>query len=245
MKNTVTIVTGAASGMGREIAKQAAALGSYVIATDRDEKGLAQTQAMIEASIGQSEIHVLDVANAKAIQDFALEIIPTLGNRKLNLVNNAGVGLASGSFENTSLEDFEWLLSINLWGVIRMTKVFLPYMIQHNTGHILNVSSVFGLAGVANQSAYCTSKFGVKGFTETLRMELLNTGIKTTVVHPGGITTSIARNSRVSGGITIEEHKEGADTFEKNTLTTASEAARQMIEAIVKQKPRLAKMADR
>ncbi len=239
MKNTITIITGAASGIGRELAKQAAALGSYVMATDLNESGLAETKAMILAENNQVETHILDVSKPDAVVNFARLVLPKLQNKKLHLINNAGVALASGNFAETSLNDFEWLLNINLWGVIRMTKEFLPYMLGQNAGHIVNISSVFGLAGVAEQSAYCTAKFGVRGFTETLRMELMDTNVKTTVVHPGGISTDIAKNAKLGGKITPQEKEEGTEAFAKNTPTSAQEAARQILGAIIKQKPRL------
>ncbi len=225
--NAVALITGAASGIGRSLVIQAVNKGAYVIATDRNEKGLADTAGLTKAD--RVETHSLDVADPDAILAFAEKIIPTLAGRRLLLVNNAGVALASGPFADTTLDEFEWLLSINLWGVIRMTKAFLPYLLEHK-GHIVNVSSVFGLAGVMNQSAYCTAKFGVRGFTETLRMELMDTGIGVTTVHPGGIDTNIARNARLgaSGLVTEAMRKKGAVSFEKAAKTTAHEAARQI-----------------
>jgi NADP-dependent 3-hydroxy acid dehydrogenase YdfG len=238
LNNHVIIVTGAASGIGQQVAIQAAERGALVIATDINTEGLNNTQKSI--ADGQCMTFVLDVANAEAIENFAQKIIPMLQNRPLVLVNNAGVALNTGDFLSTSMADFEWLLSINLWGVIRMTKAFLPYMVAQNAGHIVNISSVFGLAGVARQSAYCTAKFGVRGFTETLRMELYDTPIKTTCVHPGGIKTNIARAARVGGSVSPQEHLQNADMFEdKLTPTLPSEAARQILEAVRTQKQKL------
>ncbi len=235
MKNTITIVTGAASGIGRATALEAARRGSRVIATDLNQKGLSET-----ASLWQGiETASLDVADSAAITAFAEKIIPTLGGKKLVLVNNAGVGLASGPFAETSLEDFEWLLSINLWGVIRMTKAFLPYMLQHDTGHVVNISSVFGLGGVAHQSAYCTAKFGVRGFTETLRMELMSSGVKTTVVHPGGVRTNIAAGARIGGKQTPEIRDKQAFVFQKTSPTSPESAANQILDAVKNGKARL------
>lgn len=240
MHNTITIVTGSASGIGRHVAIQAAQRGSQVIATDVNRKGLVETESLAKSNGQPITIEPLDVSNAEAIQTFADGVIPTLQGRKLFLVNNAGVALASGSFATTPLTDFEWLLSINLWGVVRMTKAFLPYLLERNEGHIVNLSSIFGLAGAMNQSAYCTAKFGVHGFNEVLRMELLDTGVKVTSVHPGGIKTNIARNARLTGSAISEaDHIKSYTTFEKVSRTHPEEAARQILDAAVKGQAKL------
>jgi NAD(P)-dependent dehydrogenase (short-subunit alcohol dehydrogenase family) len=237
LTNSVTLITGAASGIGRALAIQAAQKGTSVIATDVNTTGLAETAQLAG---GKLETHRLDVSDADAIVAFAQQIIPTLNNRRLILVNNAGVGLASGPFSATSLEDFDWLLSINLFGVIRMTKAFLPYLLQTG-GHLVNVSSVFGFAGIQHQSAYCTAKFGVRGFTETLRMELMDTKVGVTCVHPGGIDTNIARASRIGQGgfVTEAMHKQGAVSFQKAAITTPDEAARQIWSGVERGKTRV------
>lgn len=239
-KGSVTLITGAASGMGRYLAIQAAQRGAHVIATDVNAAGLEETRAMAQ-SAGQSiETKVLDVADKEAIKTFAQSVTPTFNNRKLILINNAGVALLSGTFEHTPIEDFEWLININLWGVIRMTKAFYPYLIARNEGHIVNLSSVFGLAGVANNSAYCTAKFGVRGFTETIRMELKGTGVNTTCVHPGGIKTNIAKNAPAKGDFVTEEiRKEAVSRFNKVAMTTAEDAARQILDAVEKKQEKL------
>jgi NAD(P)-dependent dehydrogenase (short-subunit alcohol dehydrogenase family) len=238
--NCVLIVTGAASGIGRHVALQAARHSALVIAADINNLALAETKSIgIDEGL-QMEVHELDVADKKAINDFAKMIIPQLKGRKLILVNNAGVGLFSGSFNNTDQDDFEWLININLWGVIRMTKAFYPYFMQHNNGHIVNLSSVFGLGGFANQTAYCTAKFGVRGFTEALRMELVGTGIYTTCVHPGGIKTNIMRAATPKGaGLTADMHVKAIADFEKIAMTTPEKAAELILEAVKRKQPRL------
>lgn len=247
-QNAVVLITGAGSGIGRQLTIQAAQLGATVIATDVNEAGLAETGQLAGGQLSSSNVITarLDVADADAISRFAAETIPTLDGRRLILVNNAGVALGSGPFSETDLTDFEWLLSINLWGVVRMTKAFLPYMIAQNrnggpSGHIVNLSSVFGLAGVMNQSAYCTAKFGVRGFSDVLRMELLGTGIGVTCVHPGGIKTNIADNARrgTGGFVTDAMHRQGALSFEKAARTTAEEAARQIWNGVARRKARV------
>ncbi len=235
---TVALITGAGSGIGRSLAIQAARRGLSVIATDINQTGLAETNQLAG---GKLETHRLDVSNPDDITAFTGQIIPTLHNRPLILVNNAGVALAAGTFWETTETDFDWLLSINLFGVIRMTRAFLPYMVQTNSGHLVNVSSVFGFAGVLNQSAYCTAKFGVRGFTETLRMELLDTGVGVTCVHPGGIDTNIARDSRIGAGGLVTEamHKKAAESFKKAAITTPDEAARQIWDGVEKRRMRV------
>ncbi|MEN9610632.1 MAG: hypothetical protein RLZZ628_1446 [Bacteroidota bacterium] len=239
-KDSVVVITGAASGMGQQMAVQAAQRGGFVIGTDVNEKGLKETQAMAQNAGCSITIQRLDVSNPAAIQDFADKILPTLNNRPLILINNAGIGLTSGNFNDTHLNDFENLMNINLWGVIRMTKAFYPYFIAQNQGYIVNLSSVFGLGGTMFQAAYSTAKAGVKGFTEALRMELLDTNIKTLVVHPGGIKTNIARNAPPKGSvITPAMHEVAIKQFDKNAQTTSEAAAKQILDAIEKNKERL------
>ncbi|CCH00158.1 short-chain dehydrogenase/reductase SDR [Fibrella aestuarina BUZ 2] len=238
------LITGAGSGIGRELARQAVERGAIVIATDINEATLAETNQLAG---GRLATYLLDVGDAAAIQAFAERVIPTLNPASpLILVNNAGVALASGPFAQTDLVDFEWLLSINLMGVIRMTKAFLPFMQQHNRGQIVNLSSVFGLAGVENQSAYCTAKFGVRGFSDVLRMELLDTGIGVTCVHPGGIKTNIAASARLGQGgfVTEAMHKQGTASFAEAAKTTPQQAASIILDGVARRKARVLIGAD-
>lgn len=237
------LITGAGSGIGRQLTIQAAATGAPVIATDINIDGLAETARLADGTV---TTHQLDVSDAAAIRQFATDTIPTLNGRPLLLVNNAGVALASGPFSTTELDDFEWLLNINLWGVIRMTKAFLPYMIEQNAGHIVNLSSVFGLAGVMNQSAYCTAKFGVRGFSDVLRMELLDTPIQVTCVHPGGIKTNIAASARqgINTPVTDDMKRRIVSSFERAARTTPDEAARQIWRGVEQNKARVLIGAD-
>ncbi|GEO10134.1 SDR family NAD(P)-dependent oxidoreductase [Segetibacter aerophilus] len=238
--NCVVVVTGAASGIGRQLALQAADRGAFVIAADINAVPLEETKQLGARKGLQMEVHVLDVADKKAVYEFAELIIPQLKGRKLILINNAGVGLFSGNFHHTNQDDFEWLMNINLWGVIRMTKAFYPYFMERNEGHIVNLSSVFGLGGFANQTAYCTAKFGVRGFTEALRMELMGTNIYTTTVHPGGIKTNIMRAAKPKGTFLTEEmHAKATADFDKIAMTTPERAAHLILEAVRRKKLRL------
>jgi short-subunit dehydrogenase len=154
------------------------------------------------------------------------------------LINNAGVGLL-GTFEQISLEDFEWLMSINFWGVIYGCKTFLPVLRQQETAHIVNISSVFGIIAPPEQTAYCASKFAVRGFTESLRHELEETNVRVSSVHPGGIKTNIARNSRL-GAFAPEEYKtQGAKFFDQVAQTSAEKAAEVIVRGIKSENPRI------
>jgi butyryl-CoA dehydrogenase len=238
--NTVVVITGAASGIGRALTLHAASRGAAVIATDNNGALLEETRSLAHAQGYNITATLLDVADADAIVPFAQEVIRQLQNRKLVLINNAGVALLSGTFADTDLADFDWLLQINLWGAIRLTKAFYPYLLQQNKGHIVNISSVFGLVGIMHQSAYCTAKFAVRGFTETLRMELAGTGIGTTVVHPGGVNTNIVRHSRVNQNITTPDvHQQSITRFAQKAITTPENAAKQILDAVERKKTRL------
>ncbi|MDB5228946.1 MAG: Short-chain dehydrogenase [Bacteroidota bacterium] len=235
--DSLFIVTGAASGIGRALAIKAAKEGAKVIACDINENSLDETMSIIS---GSAEKYVLDISQLEHINIFASEILAKYPQQNIILVNNAGVALTSGTFAETSLEDFEWLMNINLWGAIRMTKAFLPEMIKNNSGHIVNVSSIFGVAGMPNNSAYCTAKFGVKGFSDVLKSELLGSNIRISSVHPGGIKTNIARDSRISSSQNIDEVKAMISKFEKVALKMPPEQAADVIlNGIKKNKPRI------
>lgn len=237
IKGSLFIITGAGSGIGQALTIKAIEEGAKVIASDVNEKGLDET---ITLTSGRAEKYLLDVANHEAIKTFAMDIIQKHPNDTIILVNNAGVGLASGNFTETPLDDFEWLMNINLYGVIRLCKAFLPHLLQQNKGHIINVSSVFGLAAMPNQSAYSTAKFGVKGFSDVLKAELLGTNVKISSVHPGGIKTKIAKNSRITATQDYETAKATMAKFEKVALKMPpTKAAEVIIDGIKKNKSRI------
>jgi butyryl-CoA dehydrogenase len=237
IKDSVFIVTGAASGIGRALAIQAADAGAIVIATDINETGLSETASLTSGTI---EKYMLDVTDPEQIQVFANETIKKYFHERFILVNNAGVALFSGSFLETSLTDFEWLLNINLWGVVRMTKAFLRHLVKQNQGHIVNISSVLGITGMPENSAYSTAKFGVKGFSDVLKFELLRTNVKISTVHPGGIKTGIARNSRLGGKKSNAEARKSIENFERSVLKMSPErAAAIILEGIEKDRQRI------
>jgi short-subunit dehydrogenase len=240
IKDSFLIVTGAASGMGREIAIQAAQKGATVIGTDINAAELNETAQLVTQKGLNMEIRVFDVGKADEISAFATEMLTKIQDKKLILINNAGIALCAGRFQDTPIEEFERLLDINLYGVVRMTKAFYPYLMSAGAGHIVNLSSSFGFVGIDGQSAYCTSKFGVRGFTETLRMELQDSNIKTTSVHPGGVKTNIMRKSLPVGEfITNEIYTEKVKEFDNIAHTSAEKAATQILNAIEKNQQRL------
>jgi NAD(P)-dependent dehydrogenase (short-subunit alcohol dehydrogenase family) len=191
------VVTGAAGGIGRAIVVSLARRGCNLVLSDIDETGLEETRRLIGSGVAVS-CHCLDVADSAAVATFPAAVSARHGAVHL-LVNNAGVALG-GTFEQISADDFEWLFAINFWGVVRMTRAFLPLLKASGSGQLVNLSSLFGLIAPPGQSAYAASKFAVRGFSEALRHELEPEGIGVTVVHPGGVATAITRNARKAPG---------------------------------------------
>jgi NADP-dependent 3-hydroxy acid dehydrogenase YdfG len=217
------MITGAASGIGRALAIRLARLGSPVAIADIDETGLKRTAAALP---GDNLTRVLDVADAADYKRFAAEVRAWLPAPLAAAFNNAGVAV-SATIKDAVPEDDDWLLSINLHGVINGTRAFLPILLEQDYGVIVNTSSVFGLIGVPHNSAYCASKFAVRGFTDSLRQELRGTGVSAVNIHPGGVTTNIARNARIRQdpeGLG-RTHDELAAAFEAITMTSPDKAA--------------------
>ena len=236
--NSVAVITGAASGIGRALAIRLAneKIAGIAVA-DVNENDLRETAATITKLNVPVSTHIVDVSKLEEIEKLKDEILRR-HHRATHLINNAGVGVL-GTFEQISLTDFEWLMSINFWGVVYGTKVFLPILKQQEKAHIINLSSVFGLVAPPEQTAYCASKFAVRGFTESLRHELEDTNVRVSCVHPGGIKTNIARNSRV-GADTPEEFKtQGVKFFDKVAQTTAEQAAEIIVRGINSENPRI------
>ncbi|MGI9439553.1 MAG: SDR family NAD(P)-dependent oxidoreductase, partial [Parvibaculales bacterium] len=196
MKNfqdKICVVTGAASGIGAACARELARRGAYVVATDIRADMLDETLTSIKENGGRGESHIVDVADRDAMFALAERVINTQGRVDL-VLNNAGVAHGAEVAELT-LDNFNWVMDIDFWGVVHGTQAFLPHMIAANSGHIANVSSVFGLFCVPTQAAYNAAKFAVLGFTDALRHEMKqgNTNIGVSCIHPGGIRTNIVR----------------------------------------------------
>src|SRR6059058_2909261 len=222
------MITGAASGIGRSLARRLSGLGSPVAIAAIDEAGLKETARTLP---GPVLVRVLDVRDAADQRRFAAEVLqwlPSLADRAplAAVFNNAGVAVAS-SVLDADPDDDEWLRQINFDGVVNGTRAFLPILVEQDLGVIVNTSSVFGLVGMPYQSAYCASKFAVRGFTDSLRQELRGTGVRAVTVHPGGIKTNIARSARVRKDPTgLGRSKEQmAAQFEAITLTSPDKAA--------------------
>ena len=246
MKNlngSVAAVTGAGSGIGRGLAMNLAKEGCSLALADIDEEGLKQTADQVAELMGGNGLkvttHMVDVADREQVYCFADDVVGA--HEKVNIIiNNAGVGVAE-TLEDLTYEDFDWLLGINLWGVIYGSKAFLPYLKQQSEGHIVNISSVNGLATNRNNGPYCTSKFAVRGFSLTLCQELKDTGVRVSCVHPGGIETNIVRNTRfIKASDPDMQHDEVTEYFDtKMARTSADKAARIIIKGIKKNKSRI------
>ena len=234
------VVTGAASGIGRALAVALSNRGANLAISDVNAVGLDETVSLCSGGAGKVVGYQLDVADRAAVLAHADEVASTFGGVHL-VVNNAGVAVA-GTIEETTFEDFDWLLGINLNGVINGTKAFLPHLIASGDGHVVNISSVFGLIAPAFNGAYSTAKFGVRGFTEVLRQEMRIQGHPVAVhcVHPGGIRTNIARNARVkpSAVDNRSERDLGAD-FDRIARTTPDKAAATILAGVDRDKARI------
>lgn len=233
-EDKVAAITGAASGMGRSVALELARRRCHLALADVDADGMAETARRARARGVTVTTQRVDVAQRHAVDTWADGVVADHG--RVNLIfNNAGVALGA-TVEHMSYTDLEWLMGINFWGVVYGTKAFLPHLKAAGEGHVINISSVFGLAGIPTQSAYNASKFAVRGFTEALRLELDHEGggVSATAIHPGGIKTNIARNARVDpsvAGLGADPTEAGRD-FEKAFRTTPEDAATTIIRAV-------------
>jgi butyryl-CoA dehydrogenase len=237
----VAAITGAGSGIGRVLALELANRGTHLALADIDEAGLAETVSRAEGRGVKVTATRLDVADRDAVFAWADQVVDEHGHIDL-VVNNAGVALGA-TIEAMEYEDFEWLMNINFWGVVHGTKAFLPKLEADGGGHIVNLSSVFGLVSIPTQSAYNASKFGVRGFTDALRMELEIAGspVSCTTVHPGGIKTNIARSARMHDSVRAYTGGQGGvgDDFDKLARTTPEKAALTILAAVEKNKRRV------
>jgi NAD(P)-dependent dehydrogenase (short-subunit alcohol dehydrogenase family) len=235
IRDAVAVVTGAGSGIGRALAVDLARRGAKLALADVDAAGLEETRQMLGAV--QAKSYTVDVSNAAAMAEFAARVEKDFGGASL-LINNAGVALF-GTFAEVSLADMDWLIRINFWGVIHGCKFFLPLLERQPEAHIVNVSSVFGLIGPPGQTAYCSAKFAVRGFSECLREELRETRIHVTCVHPAGINTRIAINARAGAGTRPGEKAEALKRFGKMLAIPPEVAARTIVEGVLRNRDRV------
>jgi short-subunit dehydrogenase len=234
-------VTGAASGIGRALALELAARGCDLALADRDEAGLQSVATEIaSAHLRKVSTHRVDVGEPAQIAEFAAAA--SAAHPKLNIViNNAGVALL-GQFGEIEQAQMDWLFNINFWGTVHGTRAFLPILSKQPEAHIVNLSSIFGIIAPPGQSAYAAAKFAVRGFSESVRHELAVAGspVRLSVVHPGGVATAIARNSRTGVGVTDNARRsQSIERFENAAKTTPRDAALRIIKGIERNEPRI------
>jgi len=233
-RGKVSVITGAASGIGRELARQLAARGARLAISDVEMAGLTDTAR----ACGGAEVRTyrVDVASRAEVFGHADAVARDFGTAHF-VFNNAGVSLGA-TVEHATIEEIEWQLGINLWGVIYGTKAFLPMLLAQREGHIVNISSAFGLVAVFGQGAYNISKFGVRALTECLWWELEGTGVRATSVHPGGIRTNIAKAARM-GAHTTEVEESLRPLVDKLLSTPPADCARDILDGVAKGKRRI------
>ncbi|MFT5716544.1 MAG: short-subunit dehydrogenase [Oleiphilaceae bacterium] len=242
LNNKVAAITGAGSGIGQALAINLAEKGCHLALSDIDKKGLADTFTYLKPYKVKVTQQILDVSDKQAVYEWADQVVEDHG--QVNLIfNNAGVAL-SGTVDSLSLEDYEWVMNINFWGVVYGTKAFLPYLETSGEGHIVNISSVFGITSQPLMSGYNASKFAVRGFTESLRqdLEITNSNVSTTCIHPGGIKTNIAKCGRMDSSVEkiIGTTKEKSLVeFERMFLNTADRAAKTILKGVCKNERRV------
>jgi len=239
IRGSAAAVTGAAGGIGRALALGLAARGVDLALADRDEAGLASVAAEI-GSKQKVSTHRVDVGEPADIAAFAQAAIAAHPSLNI-LINNAGVALM-GSFTEIDQSQMDWLMNINFWGTVHATRAFLPHLETRPEAHIVNLSSIFGIIAPPGQTAYCASKFAVRGFSESLRHELqiAKSPVRLSVVHPGGIATNIARNARSGSLITDNARRaEAIDRFDKVAKKSPGAAAARIIEGVERNEPRI------
>lgn len=234
-RDKVCVITGAGSGIGRGLALELAGRGARLALSDIDPaRAEATRQACEQRGAREAAAYTLDVADRAAVFAHADAVQNAFGTVNL-VVNNAGVAL-EGTVLDSSIEDYEWLMGINFWGVLYGTKAFLPHLIASGDGYVVNISSVFGIIAVPSQSAYHAAKFAVRGFTESLREEMLMDGhpVGVSCVHPGGVKTDIARAARSD-----RDPQERAETFEKMARLTPEQAAQIIVKGVERRRARI------
>ena len=230
-KNKLVVITGAASGIGAALAHQFAAEGARLCLTDNDQQRLTSIENEISSNVVKT--YCFDVGDYPSFFKMANELEKDFGGADI-LINNAGVALGKMTAEETSIEQFEWLMKINFWGMVNGSKVFLPQLKKKSESTLVNVSSLFGLVGIDSQSSYCASKFAIRGYTEALMVENRHKGLTIHSVHPGGVNTNISLNAK--GG-----DKAFNQIFHDKFLSKRSpeKAAKIIIQGIRKNKKRI------
>lgn len=231
------VITGAGSGIGRALAHRLAAGGARLALSDVDDEGLATTVRQVRATAADVRSDHLDVTDRRGMQEYADTVAAEFGTADL-LINNAGVA-HSGNVLGMSHADLERVMDVDFWGVVNGSRAFLPQLIASGRGNLVNMSSLFGLVPMPSQAAYVAAKFAVRGFTESLRMEMLvaRHPVRVTCVHPGGVATDIARNGTVNVGDDPAGRSELFD--EKLARTSAARAAEVILRGVAAGRPRV------
>ncbi|MBW1876486.1 MAG: SDR family NAD(P)-dependent oxidoreductase [Deltaproteobacteria bacterium] len=236
LEGKVAVVTGAGHDIGRETALALANKGCRLAICDLNEAALEGVRQRLEASGATVTAHLVDVSDKAQMAAFASDVIEAHGEAHI-LVNHAGVTVYA-SFEEHSIEDLERIIGVNLWGVIYGCKFFLPHLKAAGEGHIVNLSSVFGIIAPPLQTSYVASKFAVRGFSESLRAELADDKVGVTSVHPGPIKTDVIRNARLVTDTHRELRKSTQRLFDRLGTTPDVVAAR-IVKAIEYNSPRV------
>lgn len=242
LEGKVAVITGAGSGIGRALALELAKKGCSLALTDIDGEGLAETARLVGGDVANCKTYEFDVSHRDAVEKFAADVMHEFGGTYL-VINNAGVTLVD-TVENMRYDDLNWLMDTNFWGVVYGTRAFLPHMLEAGEGHIVNISSLFGLMAMPLQAAYNASKFAVRGYTEALRIEMAGSPVNISCVHPGGVRTRIVENARFyEESVGISKEKMIA-RFAAQAKTSAAAAARTIIRGVEKNKKRILIGAD-
>ncbi len=238
LRGKVASVTGAASGIGRELAILLSAEGCSLALADVDEFGLQETLRMIGDVSARITTYLVDVSDRQGMYEYAEQVC--LGHGQIDLVVNNAAVMVFNSIEDISYEDFERVMDVNFWGVVYGTKAFLPYLRQRPEAHIVNMSSVNGMVTTPNNGPYCISRFAVQGLSDTLCQELHGTSIRVSCVIPGGVRTNIVRNTRfIKQANPSMTRDETVEWFDRTTLTSPVKAARIIVKGIKKNKRRI------
>ena len=236
LSDQVAVITGAGSGIGKSLALRLVDAGSRVALVDINADYLREVQESIQNRGGTASVHLVDIGCRAAVEQLVEGVVRTHGRVDI-LINNAGVSLARMSLSEISWEQWEWMMNVNFWGTLHCTKLFFPHLRQRTEAHIVNVSSVLSLGGVAYRSAYCAAKFAVRGMTEALNQEVKGSPIRVTSVLPGGVSTKIAQHCRGWGNPQLQTVL--AERHRQQAFTSPDRAAKLILRGIERNRSRV------
>jgi len=239
LQNKVAVITGAGSGIGRALANALASKGVKLALCDINAQQLQETVDNLPSTDSPPFTSTFDVSDKDVFSSFAANAVTAMGQVDI-VINNAGIALGKYSGITVPESEFRKVMAVNFWGMVYGSQVFLPHLIKQPEAALVNVSSFFGLVGIAYQSAYCASKFAIRGYTESLIMELGKSAPHVCVssVHPGGVKTNISKDS-IPGDPKMGNHEKFVKKFEKNLRLPAADAAQIIINGIQKKKSRI------